>query len=203
MTLNKLKFRTLIGTFVLSACTVVSACGQSGALDNSFRDIVPLSVRSPALSKHSSRVPLIRGSYRCKRNSIWLPLEWSKIPTGTREVVVAIVFRKIIEKNHGELASALVTQEIVANLPPRTRQLRAGTLPRGAFIKHHYAGGYCPSLNEQSGVVFTVFAMSDGHKLRKFEAIGTSTIDSLYRNALAVGSLAVFYGSRPMIEPNN
>jgi len=130
----------------------------------------------------------------CLRNAVWLPLEWENIPRNTAEVVVALQFNELQHGANGSVTSKLVSEAIIGNLSPHHRELAVGVPPKGSFIKHHYAGGYCPPLHEESGIVFSVYAIPRQHRLKRYEAVGLATLTGLDEVALASGSLATLYG---------
>jgi phosphatidylethanolamine-binding protein (PEBP) family uncharacterized protein len=178
----------------LTAALLLTGCGQSTSsykpprVENGGEG---LSLLSPVLID-GLRVP---ERYKCKRYAIWLPIEWSNVPKGSAELILAVTFNKIVHKKNGAVESTLVSQAIVAGLSPDLRRLNVGPPPDGSFIKHHYAGGYCPPQNRESGLLFSLYAMPPGHRPKRFEAIGLSTIKALEKGAVASGSLPAFYGA--------
>lgn len=148
-----------------------------------------LKVKSPTLGS-SGAIPV---GVRCRPYSVWVPLRWSSVPVDTREIVVSISFDEFRSREGGGVESVLVSEEIIGNLAPDMQRLTAGPVPDGAFIKHHYAGGYCPPTDRESGLVFSVFALPAGNRLKRFEAIGLSTVKALEGRALASGSLLASY----------
>lgn len=175
-------------------CLAFVACGE----DSNPRLASPsrasrLSVDSSALSEGNGQGLEIPLRYRCKEDWIWFPLEWSVVPEGTKEILLAITVTKIARRE-GAISSSLVTQWILGGLIPSTRSLRVGPLPSGAFITGHYKSApNCPPRAKTSAITFTVYAMPTAHELQSFEAIGLATVEALNASSLASGSLLTLY----------
>lgn len=184
----------LLITCGLSLAVLLAACGSSAepaSNDAELTERKVLSVRSSAITSNS-KVP---SSYTCSEDSIWLPLEWSKVPVGTKKIVLGITVNRIT-REEGAVSASLDTEWIVGNLDPDLRRLPAGNLPSGAFITgHNVDKPNCPPRSRESGVVFTVYAIRSGLRLKSFENIALSTFERIESVTLASGLLATVYGA--------
>ena len=119
--------------------TASGPTSTSGAHKESSRqNTVKLS--SPAFREGSA----IPARYTCDGANVSPPLRWSKIPTGTVELVLFVVALKgTISSGHEVIAWA------VAGLRPTLKGISAGTLPNGAVVGRNSFGntGYtvCPA----------------------------------------------------------
>lgn len=153
-----------------------------------------LMVRSPALENgHASeKLPL---RYRCSESFIWLPLEWGTVPEGTSEVVVTIVARTLHRRGNA-VSSELFSEWVIGGLSPGTHVLYPGPLPSGAFVTGHNVNiSNCPPRSQETGFVFTVIALPEGHQLQNIDSIDLSTIEDLEARALAKGYVLATYGN--------
>ena len=144
----------------------------------------------PALTVESSAVESgrwIPSQYRCVDETVWLPLEWSKVPQGTQEIIVVRSVSRFQQSKGGK--PAVIGVEVLAGMNPRQRGLRIGEKPIGSYVKRH-ASQFCPSRARVSGIVFVVYAMPFRQNLQ------SSKLRQLEASALAAGSLNVLYGGR-------
>lgn len=185
---------TVMLTMLLSACGDTSSpsppstsrsTNSSGSASN--RSTKALSVRSPALT----RSIVVPPRFRCRANSIWLPLEWSKPPKKTAEQVLAVGFNEITREQNA-FVSRLVEVWLIGGLNPLRRRLSVGDLPPGAFMKAHHDDA-CPSGKAETNVVFAIFAMPPNQRVKTSEGIGLDTPVKLAENALAWGSMPTVY----------
>lgn len=165
-----------------------------GAAKAADRDAVPtLALRSSVLSQAGglARVP---DRYRCRKNEIWLPLEWSKPPAGTYEITLVTEIHRPARAEVS--ASTLQTEWVVGGLPPTTRKLQVGRLPKGAFITGRQGGPPdCPSQLEESRVVYSLLALPpDGFHAGAGERIDSEMVEALSDGASARGQIAMLYG---------
>jgi phosphatidylethanolamine-binding protein (PEBP) family uncharacterized protein len=163
---------------------VLAGCGNSDGPEGKA-----LLVESPVLTKGV----VVPARYRCSDKSIWLPLAWSRVPNATSEIVLSITVSRLKHKQ-GAVRSTLVDEWVVGGLDHHRRKLSVGDLPNGAFIKRHSVAPACPQDTQESALVFSVYAMPSGHRLKPFEAIGVSTLETLADSALSSGSMIALYG---------
>lgn len=195
--------------------TLLASCGSSGSSDRV--NLHSISVRSPALGsgirippRYKCRDEELRKSAidqefgggvigRATEASIWVPLTWDEVPDGTEEIAIAISVSRLTRTGDAQV-SALAGQWFIGSLDPHRRHLNTGPLPPGALFGVHSpgTGSFCPSKNQEIGLVFSVYAMPDidfGDELRKgrLEAGGVETVKALEDNALAAGLLSAVY----------
>jgi hypothetical protein len=187
--------------FFTASCWVLASmlagCGTPEGSETSLnkRTGKMLSVRSPALPKGGSGLERIPRKYRCKEEAIWFPLEWSEVPSQSRDLAVVISVNRITRQRNA-VTSALDTAWVIGGLDPGLRSLQVGNLPKGAFIKGHRGGPDCPPKSRESGMIFAVYAIpSSGFHPTEVESINLATVKLLADSALASGWVAALYGS--------
>lgn len=168
----------------------ISACGGSSdkSLPTDSRK-AHLAVSSKALSGGLR----IGGRFRCREDEVWLPLEWSRVPLRTAEVVVVIGLSPIT-RIEGTASASLANEVVIAGVDPTERRLRTGRLPDGVYILSHEAGPDCPLWSEETGVTFSVYALPSKHPISPSQSIKLSTIHGLSKEAIAAGMLPALYG---------
>jgi phosphatidylethanolamine-binding protein (PEBP) family uncharacterized protein len=189
--------RAILLLMVLSQALL--ACGTSGSPGTASEASVTLP--SNELQVSSEALPEGKGpheipfEFECKEKSIWLPLEWSAVPSNTQEIAVVITVTQLAESSKG-VESSLDTQWIIGGLMPSINALFVGPPPTNAFITgHNVQTPNCPPRGRRSGVSFNVFALPEGEPLRSFEEIALVTVEDIAERAIASGSLLTFYGA--------
>jgi len=154
-----------------------------------------LIVRSPAVAP----LHTVPSHYGCRKNAVWLPLEWSQVPAGTKELVLVTSLSRFktsggtSKTSDGGPKAKLAGVSALAGLGPDLRQLRVGQKPVGSYRKAHLSP-LCPSRSTVSGMVFVVYAMPFRQHLRRIPELELSDLEGLQAEAVASGSLRVLYG---------
>lgn len=171
---------------VLSGCSLSSSGDVAG---------VPaaesLNVTGPIRSE-SLPPPPIPARYRCSGSRSWLPLRWSAVPAGTREIVVAVTWNRVTQFE-GAFDAELSDLWILSELDPGLRRLEVGPLPAGATLKA-MDRLRCPSRDRESRVQFTVYAVPSGNAEVGEELVTRGMLAGLEEVALAKGVFAGSYG---------
>ncbi len=93
--------------------------------------------------------------YTCDGEEESPPLRWSKVPDGTRSIAILV--------DDPDAPQGNFTHWVITGLPPTTRHIDAGALPKGAIEGTNGAGktgwvGPCPPKGKHH-YVFRVFAL--------------------------------------------
>ncbi len=108
-------------------------------------------VSSPALKGHA-----LPARYTCGGTNASLPLKWSNVPPGTKELAVFIA--------HNEPGHGSETDWSIVGLKPTLTGLKAGSVPPGAVLGRNGNGktGYsvCPAKHTNGQYGLGVFALS-------------------------------------------
>lgn len=187
----------------LRACALVfvlllQACGGS-SLDetSSDEDLAAGPKRQAALSAASPALKLgatIPARYGCVEDANWLPLHWARVPKDTTEIAVGTTIIGL-ENNEGGVTSTSFGGWVIGGLDRDRRGLPAGGLPGGAFAVDYPSTTECPSRNEGSLIIFTVYALGADQRLNRGSNL-TETSVALKVHALAMGAVVARYGAR-------
>jgi hypothetical protein len=169
------------------AAIVAGGCGGP-AKSESPEDpgLARLTLEGPA-----PRLGHVPARYPCSERSIWFPLRWSAVPSGTRELILVSSVSRLPRPSEGQ-HSKLLGITLIGGLSSRLRSLSVGPLPAGAYLKMH--SPICRRRDKRHGVVFVLYAMATRQPLRKIGEPQLTTLKDIRASALAVGSLPVVYG---------
>lgn len=186
----------LLAGISASIALSVAGCGSSeNALVETTRPLLTpetgggqLALTSPALKDNG----IISTGYRCDPRSIWLPIEWSKPPQETAELVLIISVTNPLDGSSTE-DEGLRAKWIIAGIKPDSRRLLFGQLPPSAFILPVSADSHCPLSGQSVGIVVHLFAMPGVHIREEFETVDPADIAGFSRIALASDQLSGMY----------
>jgi phosphatidylethanolamine-binding protein (PEBP) family uncharacterized protein len=151
---------------VVLASVVLAGCGSTAASTTSVsaprpapkpgsRHHLPELVEgltSPAIS----RTDELASQYTCDGANISFPLQWSKIPAHTAELLLTVIDFKFV---HNEP----VVHWAVSHLSPKLHGLAAGRLPAHAIVGRNSSGqaGYslCPPKGASTEYAISLFAL--------------------------------------------
>ena len=158
----------VLGALVLGAgCLSLAGCGTSARTATAPATATgPATVTTPATIRVSSpafatggRIPV---RYTCQGADISPPLRWTSVPSTTKELALLM-----IDLN---APGGTFTHWVLAGIPPATRGMAAGRVPRGAvagrngFGKIGY-GGPCPPAGKPHHYVIDLTALPKRLKL--------------------------------------
>jgi hypothetical protein len=119
-----------------------SGCGESSP------GFAAIDFKSPAVSQGTISPP-----YKCGGGSLWLPVEWGRVPPGTREL--AIYMGHFHYKAGGRRELVVPFADLVSHISPSVHRIPANGLPKG--VSWSYFGSSCP-LRKGERVLQEVFA---------------------------------------------
>ncbi len=151
MHLNLLKAIGVVSAPCLLAVTLASVGCGSGSEASSGTSTI--SFKSPAVRADG----VIRSSTSCGAGSLWLPLRWGPVPSGTKELAVYIGRFKY-KKVHGTRKLVVPFADLVSHIDPSVRQIPANTIPEGAEWSY-FGKTSCPPARTGQNVLQEVFAL--------------------------------------------
>lgn len=168
----------------------LAGCGGSSS---------PTATEKPAIHLGSSAVVgghRISASYHCEMRNDWLPLHWSNVPVGTRELALYEVRFGSPRVGKGGVVEAPVEGEaIVVGLKPTLNSLSPGRFPAGVHVAVRKAGSnvvsICPPKGTEENILFRLYALP--RKLQFTQ--GNNPVSVMTKEALREGTFIVGYRS--------
>lgn len=140
---------------------------------------------------------LIPKRYECKERAVWLPIEWSRVPGDTAELILVMSISEM-ERGGRAVNSSLAGHVVIARLDPSLRRLRVGDLPDGAILKTDRPDLICPPSSNEYGLAFTVYALPEEFHFKRRQAVDLALIETLEESSTASGYALALYGGRRM-----
>lgn len=191
---------------LIAAMTVMglAACGSGEEPITSVLDL-----KSPGAKANG----VLKPSVFCGWGSLWVPLEWGKVPEGTKELAIMLARFKYV--NEGDKRKVVVPfADLVSKFRPSERQLVANVLPGG--VSWSYFGKNCIPRRGQN-LLLQVFALDTARPREMNKRLATRLTEEaladthsheyprspgkLTEDATAVGQLIVTYGRPPRQQP--
>jgi hypothetical protein len=191
------------GLGLIAIAVALGGCGSSSTPVTSVIDL-----KSPGLQANGELKP----STRCGWGSLWVPLEWGKLPKDTKELAIYLGRFKYAKEN-GKRKVVVHFADLVSKFKPTEHQLVANVLPEG--VSWSYFGINCLPAGGGKGqsILLEVFALDRIHQRTMKrnlatrlteEALadpnpteGTRSPGELTGDAVAVGRLITPYTTGP------
>ena len=199
---RRTRLRRCLALVALATALGLAGCG--GAEPSTAR----LSLWSPAAGADG----VLQPAYRCGGGSLWVPLEWGSIPSGTKELAIYIGRYKYL-KEGGQRRLIVPFADLVSHVDPSLPRQRANFFPsRGASWSTF--GVSCPPVRRGQHIMLAVFALDRSERERRLtpalaarltkEALAGNPTSgeprapgALTEDASAIGHLLVTYGQEP------
>jgi hypothetical protein len=121
-----------------------------------FATAAPITVALRSSAIHGSTLPAL---YTCDARNISPPLSWSRVPSGVHELAL---FAIGTQRDRGGQVVRTV-EWAMAGVQPGLRDLRAGEVPRGAFVLVASDGrgrySICPPRGQTGRYTFALYAL--------------------------------------------
>lgn len=161
-----------------------NANGQRRTYRNT--NAVPIQLTSDSVTPDG----VIGRRYECRREVVWLPLKWGKVPPSTKALV--LISERIAPADDRESAPrGPISGYLLANLTPTTRQLRVGKFPAEALAIVYRPKSYCPRARGGQSFFFQIYALPS---VVDPQALSTDSLTSVAREAIATGAMRARYG---------
>ena len=98
----------------------------------------------------------LKPSVRCGWGSLWIPLEWGKVPEDTKELAIFIGRFKNVNEN-GNRKAVVQFADLVSKFKPTEHQLEANVLPEG--VSWSWFGNNCIAPRKGVRLLLAVFAL--------------------------------------------
>ncbi len=131
---------------VMSLGLGLAGCSGSKAPVTSVLDL-----KSPGVEPSGKTKP----SVFCGWGSLWVPLEWGKVPEDTKELAILLARFEYVNEG-GERKLAVPFADLVSEFKPNERHLVANVLPEG--VSWSYFGNNCLPPRGQK-ILLEVFAL--------------------------------------------
>lgn len=134
---------------LIVAILVLAGCGSASS-DNPALSIIDL--KSPALQPNGE----LKQSVRCGWGSLWIPLEWGKVPHDTKELAVYLGRFKYANE-HGKRRVVVQFADLISKFKPTEHRLVANVLPEGVSWSHF--GANCVTPRRGQNLLLMIFAL--------------------------------------------
>jgi hypothetical protein len=143
------------GLGLVAAVLALASCG--GGSSPPVTSVIDL--KSPGLQANGELKP----STRCGWGSLWVPLEWGKLPEDTKELAIYLGRFKYAKEN-GKRKVVVHFADLVSKFKPTEHRLAANVLPEG--VSWSYFGFNClpPPRGRGQSILLEVFALDRIHK---------------------------------------
>jgi hypothetical protein len=187
---------------ILVIALMIGGCGQGSPDSSTIR------FESPAVQANGVISPRVS----CGAGTLWIPLKWGAVPSGTEELAVYIGrFKEAGEA--GAHGVKVPFGALVSGIDPRVHGIAANTFPP-EVVPAVFGPVSCPPVRKGQNILLEVFALDEegsaptslgsGSAARLTEealevgrfAAGAEPETTLAEEALAVGSLTATYGPR-------
>jgi len=143
------------GPGLVAAALLLASCGGAG----SAQVTSVLDLKSPGLQANGE----LKRNIRCGWGSLWVPLDWGKLPEDTKEL--AIYLGRFEEtKENGKPKAVVHFADLVSKFKPSEHRLVANVLPEG--VSWSYFGSNClpPPGGRGQSILLEVFALDRIHQ---------------------------------------
>jgi phosphatidylethanolamine-binding protein (PEBP) family uncharacterized protein len=149
---------------LLLAALALAGCGASSNAPSAAEVAAArvnreVELQSPALVGTNT----IPRRYTCDGGNATLPLQWTGVPPGTKELALMILSLRPVRASEGRVTETVVVLWAVAGLRPTLRQLTSRRLPRGAVVgrdaQGHTTYSFCPPKGTRQNYLVALFAL--------------------------------------------
>jgi hypothetical protein len=134
----------------VAAVLVLASCGDSSSPPVTSA----IDLKSPALQANGELKP----STRCGWGSLWVPLEWGKLPEGTKELAIYLGRFKYA-KESGKRKVVVHFADLVSKFKPTEHRLVANVLPEGVSWSDFGTNCLVPPSGRGQRILLEVFAL--------------------------------------------
>lgn len=134
---------------LIVAILVLAGCGSASSNDPALSAI---DLRSPGLQANGELKP----SVLCGWGSLWVPLEWGRVPEDTKELAVYLGRFKYASV-HGERKVVVQFADLISKFKPTEHRLVANVLPEG--VSWSSFGTNCVTPRRGQRLLLEVFAL--------------------------------------------
>jgi hypothetical protein len=145
---------------ILAICVLALAGCGGGSPETSTIDL-----RSPAVLADGT----IRASTSCGAGSLWLPLKWGAVPSGTKELAI-YMGRFKYKKVDGARKLIVPFADLVSQIDPSQHGLAANTIPSGAAWSD-FGQLSCPPARKGQNVLQEVLAFDRARPNRQLDPL--------------------------------
>jgi phosphatidylethanolamine-binding protein (PEBP) family uncharacterized protein len=143
---------------VLLAAVALAGCGTgTGATEtNALAPKEPTKLSFTSSAIHGRALPAL---YTCDGKNTWPSFSWGKVPAGVEELALFAVGTRRLSNGRAEVS----VDWALAGLNPSLHGLRAGEIPRGAFLVANSKGekrySICPARGQTERYTFALLAL--------------------------------------------
>jgi phosphatidylethanolamine-binding protein (PEBP) family uncharacterized protein len=149
----------LLAALALAGCASSSSDSPSSAEVAAARVNREIELGSPALVGGDT----IPSRYTCDGGNAPLPLQWTSVPPGTKELALLILSLRPVRASEGRVTETVVVLWAAVGLRPTLRQITAGHPPRGAIVgrdaQGHTTYSICPPKGARQNYLLALFAL--------------------------------------------
>jgi phosphatidylethanolamine-binding protein (PEBP) family uncharacterized protein len=153
---NAITSSVLLAVLALVGCGDGDSNSTAAAPTNS---LLTITLTSPAIGSSTESIP---ARYTCAGKDVSMPLQWTPIPAGTKELLLLMFALTPVHATGNAIREAIVPEWAVAGLPPTIHQLAPGRLPRGAILgrnaQGHSSYSICPTTKTRQLYMVALFA---------------------------------------------
>lgn len=137
------------GLGLVTAVLALASCGGGSSPAISVIDL-----KSPGLQANGELKP----STRCGWGSLWVPLEWGKLPEDTKELAIYLGRFKY-DRENGKRKVVVHFADLVSKFKPTEHQLVANVLPEGVSWSSFGTNCLPPARGRGQSILLEVFAL--------------------------------------------
>jgi hypothetical protein len=164
---------------VLGVALLIGGCGQGTSASPSEK----ISIESPAVAANGVISPKVS----CGQGTIWLPLKWGALPSGTRELVLYFGWLRHGERG-GRRRLAVPFGAVIGKIEPSLHGIAANTLPSDATWSYFTVNNCQP---EREGQEYLVELFALDHAARAVPSpLNVGFVTGITEEALGVGRFA-------------
>jgi hypothetical protein len=141
--------RYAMGLGLVAALALPSCGGSNSTLVTSVIDL-----KSPSLQANGE----LTRSTRCGLGSLWVPLEWGKLPEDTKELAIYLGRFKYAKEN-GKRKVVVHFADLVSKFNPTEHKLVANVLPEGVSWSDFGTNCLPPPRGRGQSILLEVFAL--------------------------------------------
>jgi hypothetical protein len=152
------------GLGLVALALTLASCGGGGSPP--VTSVIDL--KSPGVQANGELKP----STRCGWGSLWVPLEWGKLPEDTKELAIYLGRFKHTGEN-GKRKVVVHFADLVSKFKPTEHRLVANVLPEG--VSWSYFGFNCvpPQRGRGQSILLEVFALDRIHQRKMTRNLAT------------------------------
>jgi phosphatidylethanolamine-binding protein (PEBP) family uncharacterized protein len=151
--------RTTSALLALLAAIVLGGCANESTTTNSYAAKEPSKVPFGSSAVRGTALPAL---YTCDGKDISPPMTWGAVPSTVEELALFVI--SPVTNKRGQ--TALAIEWAMAGIKPKLHSLRAGEVPRGAFLlatsKARPKYSICPPKGHTQRYSFALFALPPG-----------------------------------------